>query len=183
MRNRLIRRVPKTFFLSFLIVGHLKGVALPMDVALPEQFEFKSADGRCRLVYPPRRDPWVETGNVVTRKKYLWRGVRPDFPSDVVLSLDAGVAYFVGGFGDPGVALGRVDVYDLKTGERRRTLAVNDVVPDLETLSRNYTDLTNFEWISSLDLSPQGKDLVIGVCGKLKVRVHADSDAVDVLKK
>lgn len=154
-----------------------------MDVVLPEQFEFKSADGRCKLVYPPRRDPWVETGNSATRKKYVWRGVRPDFPSDVVLSPEAGVAYFVGGFGDPGVDLGRVAVYDLKTGESRRTLALKDVVPDLETLSRQYSDMSNFEWISSLDLSPEGKALVLGVCGKLKVRVHADSDAVDVLRK
>ena len=75
--------------------------------------------------------------------------------------------FTVGGLGDSGSDLGVVVFYDYEGN--KKTIQIQDVLPNLEELSRAYRDMSNFPWISALDITE--KELLIWICDKVLVKI------------
>lgn len=149
-----------------------------MKVALPEKFEYQSTDKKIKLVYVPGKDPVVKRGLL---KKSKWKGVRPDYASNVLISKKLNRAYFVGSYGDSGMGLGQVHIYHLDSGKLMDSLDLKKQIPDLEERSRKFRDSTNFPWISDIQLSPDENNLKIKVCNELEVSISGEANTVKVV--
>lgn len=85
----------------------------------------------------------------------------------------------IGGLGDPGSELGRIDVYD-RDGRLLRAFVLSEIIPDLEGLSSAFTHLPNFPWVSTLGYLETSGEAIIGVCEKMWVRLDVSTLEVEV---
>lgn len=88
--------------------------------------------------------------------------------------------FFIGGYGDPGTALGPVKIYDLKTGAVIGDYDLKKQIPDLEDRTRQTGKETNFPWVLNSALSADGKSLFLKPRGGLSVEINPEINRVDV---
>ncbi|NBF41851.1 MAG: hypothetical protein GVY14_15685 [Spirochaetes bacterium] len=84
-------------------------------------------------------------------RRRTWPDVRNRHPKLGLAVHSVERLLLIGGLGDPGTELGRIDVYD-GGGRLLRALSLGDVIPDLDGLSRAFSDLSNFPRVSTLEV-------------------------------
>lgn len=149
-------------------------IGYAMKPALPEKFEFQSEDKKFKLVHVPGKDPYVSG----PKGKWVWKGADVDYPSEVILAPEANRVYFIGGYGDPGVLLGVVSIYDMETGKLVKTVDIKNQIVDLEARSRAYRDSTNFPWVTSHRAVGDGSKIQLRICDEVTAEI--DSKTGDV---
>lgn len=151
-----------------------------MEPYYPEKMEIKSNDSKLILSFSEKTDPKII--ELPKKKvKYTWKKVRAEYPSQVLFNSKSNFVFFIGGLGDPGSDLGKVKVYDLKTGKVLHTLDLRKNIPDLEDMSRKYQDMGNFVWISKAELSEDGNTLTIIICDLKKLTFNLGKDTLKIV--
>jgi hypothetical protein len=153
--------------LWFIIAMLIAGEALAMKVRLPEKTVFKDSTGTVALTVFANAPPKL----VAPGQKHTWPK-RLVQPSSLLISTSAKTVVFIGGYGDPGVDLGIVRLYDY-AGAELATIDLTKELPDLEALSKTWQDnMGNFPWIGSAALSTKGDAVTIDVCHAYDVTVE-----------
>lgn len=167
-----IKLLPSLISLLFLFTVETSDA---MKLALPEKFEFQSADKQYKYVHVPHKDPYVTGPKKV---KWIWKGVDVDYPSEVLVAPEAKRVYVLGGYGDPGVLLGKVTVYDIETGKVLQSIDLNNTFMALESMSRTYGESTNFPWITWARLMGDGSKIEIQVCAEVTAEIDSKTGTV-----
>jgi hypothetical protein len=148
-----------------------------MKPYFPEKMDFESPDGRLRLglTKDDRKGTFERDG-----KKYEVPGeVR--YPSTALLSSRSNLAFLLGSHGDAGYRLGYVLILG-GDGKVIRELDLRDHLPELEALSRDYSEHGNFEWITGTSLLNDDRSVAIEICEKKKAVIHADDRPPEISK-
>ncbi len=131
----------------------------------PKLMVFKSPDSKLELHSKIHEKSVLVIKKFIANKKIKWAD---NMNVDYVFSDPTSARIFtVGGLGDSGSDLGVVVFYDYEGN--KKTIQIQDVLPNLEELSRAYRDMSNFPWISALDITE--KELLIWICDKVLVKI------------
>ena len=144
--------------------------ATAMNVSPPDSLEYSSENKKISLSISNNGIAQIKT----EKETFDWAD-KVSLPAQVAISETQGIVFLLGGFGDSGSALGRVDIYDLQ-GKQVKQLDLNKQVPNLKELSTEYRELTNFPWIASLDFSDDQKVLSVNVCNKTQVEISTTGE-------
>ncbi|MEZ0311500.1 MAG: hypothetical protein ACAI38_06985 [Myxococcota bacterium] len=149
-----------------------------MKVAVPDKSVYQDPgkkvtltlfkEGKPRLTAPGEKHTWPER-------------LLP--PSELLISAPAKKVVYIGGLGDSGMSLGRIDLYDF-AGKKLVEIDLNKDIPDLEQLSKGMQeDMGNFPWIAGVALSADGSVASIDVCKALVVTVDLGKNSYAVTKR
>ena len=153
------RRYEKTDLLAW------KGIE--MKPYRPDILEFNS-DGmrhQLKIPIPPEAATLTWDG-----EEYKWPEVENSHPKLVLFNITKKQVILIGGLGDPGMDLGCIYFHSLQ-GEMVKYIDLKTEIPDLETMSRDWRELSNFPWLAAGDLDPGGENLFLWVCRKIKVTI------------
>lgn len=157
-----------------LAVPFTQGAA--MKPYRPDVLKFESADKKQSLSIPmPPKKAVLQWND----KKYKWPKLENPHPGEVLFNVPQKQVILLGGLGDPGIHLGDVVILSVE-GKRLSAIDLKTALPDLETLSREDRDMSNFPWISATQFEPAGKTLSIWVCHRRAVTIDLTSFTVTV---
>jgi hypothetical protein len=152
-----------------------------MKPAIPDNSHHASADGVVTLDIPDKTTGKVPVLRVKAKGKAAesLRWPAPMLPpSVVVISPSTRTVALLGGLGDSGSTLGRVELRSFE-GDVKATLNLKDHIPDLENQARGFREKAgNFPWIETA--AEDGSVLSILVVGRIPVRVDLRTHAVTV---
>jgi hypothetical protein len=148
-----------------------------MKTFIPDELDFTSEDGKVILtIHKDRHAELKKKKNFFFSDNFRWKD-KISYPSKTIISTIYNKVYLLGGIGDPSSELGVILIYNFD-GSLVNKLNVNEVVPNLEDLSRNYGGKGNFPWIHSVTLNKEKNSLSINICGQLTVEIGEDGKLV-----
>jgi hypothetical protein len=148
-----------------------------MKVAAPEVSRYTDPTGKVRLEIPVPVSG--KPARLYDGKPHVWPGSTP-LLSKLVFVPQRRLVALVGGLGDSGSDLGRIEVRSYE-GEVKAQVDLTQAIPDLEKLSKVFElDMGNFPWIESVGLSADASVLGINVCRRFAALIDLTTFQVDV---
>ncbi|MBC7794115.1 MAG: hypothetical protein H7Z43_10445 [Clostridia bacterium] len=156
----------------------LLAVVLSMKVAVPEKSVYHDTAKKVTLTLFIDAPPVLKAPG----EKHEWHE-RLLPPSKMLVSSATRTVVYIGGIGDPGVSLGRIDLYDF-VGTKTLTLDLHEDIPSLEAFARTWIEnMGNFPWIASASLDRDEKIATIDVCERYTVTIDLVKRTHAVLPK
>ena len=160
------------------VTGLAAGEGFSMKVAVPEKVAYQDPTKKVTLTLFKDGKPKLTAGGV----KHTWpERLLP--PSEMLISAPAKKVVYIGGLGDPGMSLGRIDLYDFE-GKKLASFDLHNDIPDLEALSKTMQeDMGNFPWVAGATLSADGNVANVDVCKSFVARVDLLANTYVVVKR
>jgi hypothetical protein len=101
-----------------------------------------------------------------------------EIPTTALVSSTQGRIVLLGGYGEPGDALGRIEIFDM-AGTRVKSLNLSDHVTDLPSMSQAYREVCcPSPWVHGSSWTEMDAELHVNVCDKTTVAIDMKSGDV-----